>query len=198
MGELLYVLNRTGESVAEMRKAMELDPLAPVPALAYGYALYLDRQFQAAVTQGLRAVELAPKVGIAHERLAEAYLAIGDSARALAEAKEAFDLDSTLVTRAAFYAYFAGVVGDTATARLMSRRLEQLPRSAPASPSAMFIVYLGMGDQERAIRALEKGVEERDIAFGGTYPLLADPMFDPLRGDPRFTRILTALGLRAT
>jgi serine/threonine-protein kinase len=197
MGELLYVLNRTGESVAEMRRAMELDPLAPVPALAYGYALFLDRQFKAAVTQGERAVELAPKVGIAHERLAEAYLAVGDSVRALAEAKEAFELDSSLVIRAAFYAYFAGVVGDTLTARSMSRRLEQLPRSSPASPSAMFLVYLGMGDRERAIRSLEKGVEERDIAFGGTYPLLADPMFDPLRGDARFARTLTALGLHS-
>ena len=197
MGELLYTLGRTDESVAEMRRAMELDPLAPVPALAYGYALYLDRQFKAGVTQGQRAVELAPRVGIAHARLAQEYLAVGDSAHALAEAKEAFDLDSGLASRAAFYGYVAGAVRDTLTARRMIRRLEQLPGSGQASPSAMFIAYLGIGDRERAFHFLEKAVEMRDIALGGAYPLVSDPIFDAVRHDPRFARTLAALRLGA-
>ncbi|MDQ6716769.1 MAG: protein kinase [Gemmatimonadota bacterium] len=194
MGELLFQLGRMPESIAQMQKAAELDPLAPIPAVALCYSLYLDHQFAAAVSEGQRAVELAPKVGIAHATLAEAYLGAGDGARALAAAKEAYRLDPGLASRAGLLSYVAGFSGERATAE---RALHDLQRRSPAAKvpaGAIMIAFLGVGDRENALLALEKAVANHEI-FLSAYPLKSEPMFDPIRGDPRFARALNALGL---
>ncbi len=45
---------------------------------------------------------------------------------------------------------------------------------------------MALGDYEDAIRALERGVENRDR---GLITLRSDPIWDPLRDDPRFRSI---------
>ena len=51
-------------------------------------------------------------------------------------------------------------------------------------------VYLGLGENERAIEWLEKAFEER---AGRLVYLRAERAFDPLRGDPRFQRMVERL-----
>ncbi len=196
MGELLFEIGRTPESIAEMRKAAELDPLAPIPSVALCFALYLGRQPKAALSEGLRAVELAPKLGIAHRVLSGAYLMTGDTARAIAEIRESFRLDSGLALRAGQYAYVAGVTGDLATARRLLKDLELRSRTQPVSRGALLMAYLGLGDRERALHELERAVATHDI-FLAEYPIVSDPIMDPLRRDPRFDRVLKAIGVTA-
>jgi serine/threonine-protein kinase len=56
-----------------------------------------------------------------------------------------------------------------------------------------------MGDRDRAIAALEKlrllpGTGPFDLSMPLTPAILRlDPMFDPLRGDPRFEKIVASL-----
>lgn len=54
-------------------------------------------------------------------------------------------------------------------------------------PAWIALMFVGMGDKEAALRWLERGIEAR------TYILVfarVDPMWDPLRDDPRFTQML--------
>jgi len=48
-------------------------------------------------------------------------------------------------------------------------------------------VYVGLGDREKALNWLEKGLEERAIEM---LFLKTDARFDPLRSEPRFQRLL--------
>ena len=59
-------------------------------------------------------------------------------------------------------------------------------------PSASFaIIYVGLGDKEQAFTWLEKAYEERS-----RLPMLKiDPIWDPLRADPRFKELLRRIGL---
>jgi len=48
-----------------------------------------------------------------------------------------------------------------------------------------------MGDRDAAITALEQA---RAVGDGGLIYARNDPMLDPLRGDPRFARLLQGMG----
>jgi hypothetical protein len=54
------------------------------------------------------------------------------------------------------------------------------------------LAYVGLGDNDNAFRWLDKTLEERAGPFN---ELNADPMFDPLRADPRFPTLLRRMGL---
>lgn len=57
------------------------------------------------------------------------------------------------------------------------------------SPYEAVVFLAAAGEKERALADLQRSYE----AFG---PLLRiEPLLDPLRGDPRFTEILTRAGL---
>ena len=45
------------------------------------------------------------------------------------------------------------------------------------------LVYASLGDKDQAFECLEKAYEERNAWL---VALRVDPMFDPLRSDPRF------------
>jgi len=56
----------------------------------------------------------------------------------------------------------------------------------------MIAAYAGIGENDRAFEWLERAYNERD---GIVYWLKAAPVFDPLRGDPRFDDLARRLEL---
>jgi hypothetical protein len=54
------------------------------------------------------------------------------------------------------------------------------------------IVYVGLGDKQRALKGLEKAYAARSqfLAY-----LKIDKIWDPLRSDPRFIELLKKVGL---
>lgn len=63
-------------------------------------------------------------------------------------------------------------------------------RSNPAFYLAT--IYTGLGQKDQALQQLEKAYEER---FYRLIFLGVDPVFDSLRGDPRFQELLRRVGL---
>ena len=67
-------------------------------------------------------------------------------------------------------------------------QLQQLAPQRYVSDYTFALVHLALGEKEKAIAWLERAYEHRagpDIMF-----IKLDPMFDPLRGDPRFERLV--------
>jgi TolB-like protein/Tfp pilus assembly protein PilF len=192
LGELLYTTDRVDESIAEMRTATELDPLAPIHAAALGYVYMVARRYDESLASVRRGLEIAPTLGIHHRLAAFAYLFAGDRSRALAHARQMVEYDPELLLRRGQFVYVAARAGrrdlaDAAFAELARTRQWQ-------NNGAFVFAYLGRGDRDRALQALEQAVDDHD-QFISSYGLLNDPTWDELRADPRFQRVLERVGL---
>jgi hypothetical protein len=60
------------------------------------------------------------------------------------------------------------------------------------SPYDLAIIYTGLGEKDRAIEQLNKAYEGRS---GWIIHLKVEPLFDPLRSDPRFADLVRQMGL---
>jgi eukaryotic-like serine/threonine-protein kinase len=189
--ELLYHLGRTRESVAEMRRATELDPLAPIAAVAHSYSMRTDRQPLPALQEAERAISLAPDLGIAHHALAMSALLARQYDRAVAAARRAVELEPTLDSRLATLVLVLGKSGRREEALAAFRTLET---RAADRPVVRMWGYIGIGDPARAAEELERAVERRDQSL--TYSsIVADPAFDDIRALPAYRRAVERMGL---
>ena len=56
------------------------------------------------------------------------------------------------------------------------------------APYAWALLYLGLGDKNRALDELEKAYERGDTNY--LFVLKVDPLFNELRGQPRFEALV--------
>jgi hypothetical protein len=71
-------------------------------------------------------------------------------------------------------------------------KLEQGSGLAANRDAALLTAYSGTGQKERALKLLQQLYAEHSNAV---VKIKVDPMFDPLRSDPRFKDMLRRLGL---
>jgi tetratricopeptide (TPR) repeat protein len=77
-------------------------------------------------------------------------------------------------------------------ARQALAKLEQGSGSTANREATLLIAYSGTGQKERALELLQQMYAEHSNAV---VQIKVDPMFDPLRGDPRFKDLLLRLRL---
>jgi serine/threonine-protein kinase len=194
-GELLYHTGRIDSAVARIREAKALDPLAPIVSAALGYGLILGHRYDEAIAELKQGIELAPTLGLHRSIIAIAYLLKGDSVNAVREIEAATRLDPELLSRKGELAYIYGKVGRTEDASRLTADLETRERAATRSPVALVYAYLGVRDWDKAFAELERAVDIHDLSLGTNFSLLVDPIFDPIRNQPRFQRILERTNL---
>jgi hypothetical protein len=86
-------------------------------------------------------------------------------------------------------------VGRRPDALKLLNELNQLSREKFVPADAMAQVYVGLGDKDKAFEWLEKGYERRSLGLAGV-DLKVDPVWDPLRSDPRFADLLRRMNLQ--
>ena len=79
-------------------------------------------------------------------------------------------------------------------AQATARTLHRSPRSSRekrkadyVSPVELAMVYIALGDKEKALDAVESAIDDRR---GWVAYLRVHPIVDPLRGEPRFAELL--------
>lgn len=189
--EFLSWQGRFDEALQESERARQLDPLSLIIATDHGAILYYLRQYDRVIEQCRAVLEMDPQFGRARTYLFNAYLQEGK----FAEAREASDLvhgpdDAawTWVRRTLLY----GRWGRKAEARRALANFEQLAPSLGADRMiASLLAYNGAGDKEKVISLLQQAYAEHSNAV---VELKVDPLYDPLRSDPRFQDLLRRLG----
>jgi hypothetical protein len=73
-------------------------------------------------------------------------------------------------------------------------KLNELSKQKYVSSIFMAKIYAGLPDKEKAFEWLEKAYEDRSIVSVGFIE--TNPMFDPLRSDPRFVDLLCRTNLQ--
>ena len=187
--EFLMAMGRSGEALAELSHARQLDPLSSIIAADEGRALSFARRHAEAAAR-FRGV-LASDPGF---QPARAYLAatLEDLGRFEEARAELLLLPPPSVDRGSrlALAHLDARSGRRAEAEAALRALLEQPAGAP--PYAVAELQASLGRDEEALLSLERAVEERAPAI--VY-LAVQPRFDRLRENPGFVALLRRLGL---
>ncbi len=180
---------RFDEALRESERARQLDPLSLIIAVDNGAILYFSRQYDQAI-QKLRAVkEMEPDFPRIHI-VVFAYIERGMYAEALADTKNWREADSSPWFWSTL-AYTYGRAGQQPEAQRALDKLLELNRRQQIDPSALIQVYIGMGNKDKAFNLLENAYSHHS----SLTTLKVDPIYDPLRSDPRFQDLLRRVGL---
>ena len=190
-----YYLAYTGRPVEALpiaEQACRLDPVSPSARMNLGVTLLTAGRVDAAVRQFEETLDLDSNFSMAHIGLGLAYLRKGMPERAVAEAQKARAESGSHPGIIALYGYTLARAGRRDEALTTLDDLRRLAGTEGPSPFLVALVYVGLEDNDRAFQWLEKALEARDWQM----PMLkADVIFDPLRADSRFPRLLARLGL---
>jgi serine/threonine-protein kinase len=189
----LLALGRFEEAIAEMKRAQDLDPVSLTIGTTLGLVYHYARRYDQAIEQYRKALAMDPDFASARSYLGELYITKSMYPEAIAEQKAAVELmrEGPLAVSALGLAYARS--GDRAAARrLLKQMLAERARQGYYPASRIALVYLGLGDKERAFEWLARAVEERD---GTLMFFKTNPLWDPLRADPRYAELLRRMYL---
>jgi TolB-like protein/Tfp pilus assembly protein PilF len=188
----LSSMARHNEAIEEIGRAQTLDPLSGIIALDAARTLYFARQYDRAIEQYHKAVELAPGLRTLNSWLRMSYEQKELYDRAVEEhLKTLSERGATPGTLASFKAAYASTGWQGHWRKQLELSNEEL-RKRPVSPYFMAEIHARLGDKEQTLEWLEKAYEKHSDYL---VRLKVDPLFDGLRSEPRFESLLRRIGL---
>ena len=181
-----FAFRRMDDAAREMRRAIELDPLSVNINAELGRLFLYQRQYDAAIEQERKTLQMDPDFGVARQLLAVALIQKGRYAEALEVAERESSRSGFVVARAHLK------LGHKAAAQKVVSDFLALSKTRLVSAQRIALVYIGIEDTERAFEWLEKAFAERSMR-PDFMPY--DPVYDSLRSDPRFQDLLRRAGL---
>ena len=190
-GRYLWVVGRNDEALEQLRRANILEPLNAANPASLGLGLAAAGRFDEAVTAARRSFEMDSTLLVAQSAYVFALVSADRSAEARALAEQLLRSSTGIVTLGVA-AYAMGRGGDTTRARELIQELRQR-RQEWRSNTALLRAYAGLRDTTGMLEAMERGAATGDPWVMNTP--LADKFFDPVRGSPRFAKIVRQLGV---
>ena len=197
LAHYLYATSNLGprgrwqEALEEMHRALQLDPVSPAMNRDLGQLLFMQRNYDQAIEQFHRTRDLDPDfIGVYYWQ-GRAYEQKSMPEQALAAFEQRL-LRSKNTRVLAAIAHLHAASGDRAEALARLKELRQAYDDGRVPALDLAAVYVGLGETDRALEFLERAFEERSAAI---YQLKVDPLYDPLRGEARFTTLLMKMGL---
>ena len=192
-GEFLSAQGRYDEAVASLKRALQLDPASLVINTGVGSQLHLAHRYDEAIEQVRNALKMDATFARGHWTLGQSYEQKENYSEAISELEKALELSqgSPQCLGALGHAY--AVAGMRQKALRTLSDLRQMSKTRYVSPFEAGLVFIALGERERAFDALERAYEDRAWAM---IWLKVDPRLDPLRDDPRFVNLLQRIGLR--
>jgi serine/threonine protein kinase/Flp pilus assembly protein TadD len=188
-----FYYKATGQHEAAIRacqRAQELEPLSLFITLSHAWAYYFARQYDRALEQGRKTLDMDPNFGFAYWHRGMVYLQQKKYNDAITAFRKAINLSGTAVTFISYLGCAHARLGKHREARQMIAQLESLSKRQYVSSYFVAMIHLGLGDLDRAFEWLEKAYEERSgfLAF-----IKVEPMLDALRGDARFEKLVAKM-----
>jgi tetratricopeptide (TPR) repeat protein len=192
----VYYSNRGqfDSALAALQTALRLDPVSPLLNVRLGTLRFNFRRYEEADTAYREALLLDPTNVSARAELALLLVVRHRLPEGLAMFKaleDTTDLNRQgrmQVAGPMGWAY--AVSGRRAEALKIRRYLEQRARTVYVVPVALAQISIGLGDTARALDELERAYRERSTLIWR----VSWPIFDPLRSQPRFQRIVQGIG----
>src|SRR5436309_654750 len=170
-------------AITEGKRAVELDPLSMIDNADLGQVYFYARRYDEAISQVGKAIEIDPHSYLAHFYLGQIYQVQGHLTKAIAEYQKAVELDDD-PQALAYLGQAQARIGQRDEAQKILARMTEEAKSRYVSAYSFALMFIALGDKERAIDALERAY--REGAANDIITIRVDPMLEDLRGQPRF------------
>jgi TolB-like protein/DNA-binding winged helix-turn-helix (wHTH) protein/Tfp pilus assembly protein PilF len=189
----LVCMGRPEQGFVEMRRARELDPTSLTTNMSATYLLYLTRQFDQAIDQGRKTIELYPDLPAAYVWLAPSYEMKGMNDQAIdahlkSERTWGATPEELSTIRNAYEKHGMRGYWNYELAAAKTRGEDKAPDKA----CWMAQIYAHLGMKERTLEYLNRALQSHcsDVA---TFNV--DPLYDGMREDPAFRELIVRLRL---
>ncbi|MGD0179090.1 MAG: winged helix-turn-helix domain-containing protein [Terriglobales bacterium] len=191
---LLTPLGRSEEAIAEMNRALELDPLSGIYNTVLGLSYYYARQYDQALQQFNKTLTLDPDFFIAPFHLAWLYSQLGQYPEAITELTKGRLLrgDDHAKVAADEMALRKAVAAQGAAGFWHEIRKWNEGDYPNVGEFDVPQAYARLGEKEQAMVSLERNFEKRAPLV---TLLKVDPALDTLHSDPRFEDLLRRMNL---
>jgi tetratricopeptide (TPR) repeat protein len=157
-----------------------------------GRHYYFLRQYDQAIEQCSKTLDMDPAFLLAYFYLIPAYEQKGMFEEAIKELEKAIELSGGSASMTALLGHVYAVSGQRDRALKILKELKE-KSAREYVPSFYFVlIYLGLDEKDQAFEWLERAYSERSTHL---VWLKVDPIFDSLRSDLRFTELIRRMGL---
>jgi TolB-like protein/Tfp pilus assembly protein PilF len=186
-------LGRHVEAEREARFAVELDPLSLLMNMTEALNSYLAREYDKALDQLQKVLDMEPNFLAARSVRGNVLAQKGLCEEALNEFGRVLDqVKGLAAVEASVKAIMAQACARSGKRSDALKLLEEVNSPGAASPYSIAGIHAALGYADSAIECLNKAYEARDVQL---VSLKVDPSLDGVRGDPRFGRLVSAVGI---
>jgi serine/threonine protein kinase/tetratricopeptide (TPR) repeat protein len=192
LAEQLLVAGRTKDAIAEMKRALEMDPLSLSLHAAVGMAMFIGREYDDGIAYCRKAIEMDSSFYPARWYMASSLAEMRRYPEAVEQLEQAIGHSNGSAQVKATLAGAYAAWGKHEEARGILRELEELGKQRYVPATLTAIAHLKLGGRETALAHLARALEDRCcwLRF-----LNVDPRLDDLRGEPAFQEIGRKMGL---
>jgi Tfp pilus assembly protein PilF len=178
----LLATGRVDATLAEFRKALELDPLSPIMNVNYAAGLMAAHRYDESLAQFRKSLELDPNFPPAHFKLSQLYATTGRFADAISEWQKFMPMPGSWGADAHGY-------GQLVTAA----QLAEQKKTGYWPASFIAYGYAVQGDSVKTFQWLNQATADEDdqLPIAIRYPL-----FDGIRSDPRYLEVMRRINLQ--
>jgi tetratricopeptide (TPR) repeat protein len=192
-GTILPSVGRLRDGIETMRKALLLDPLSVHYSEWLTRFLLYDREFDAAIMQGEKTIDMDEICHRAQHYIGTAHLALGDAETALTWYRRAQSLERAPRSYDAMIVRALAALGQKEEAEAILVRLEDEAKKQYLRGEVLAMGYAATGNLDGAFACLERAYQDRSA---GLLYLHLDPCYEPLRNDPRYADLIKRIGGR--
>ena len=188
-GIALARMGRYSEALSENKQAQELDPLSLMFKELEVGILRFARRYDEALQRMQALIKTHPEYTARCER-AYIYAGKGMYVEAIADYQENMRVDGENTSDEIYLGYAYAMSGKRDQALAILNKLKTT--SGYVSPAELAILYIGLGDKDRAFQSLERAYIAHDLQM---QFLKVDSHYDSVRSDPRFVDLMQRVGL---
>jgi adenylate cyclase len=185
--DYLKAMGRFEEALAEIDKARDLDPLNLAINAGVGHVLYLSRQYDKAINQYRKTVDLDPSFMLTHIWFGRPYLEKGMFPEAISELETGVRLSGEGTLALGMLGHGLASAGRKEEAEQVLMKLEERSKIRYVPSYWIAVVYNGFRDREQVFAWLRKAFDERSSWLVWSN---VEPRFDWIRDDPGFASLM--------
>jgi len=181
------MLGRFNEALECLETALSLDPLSELLLEGKTHLLILRRHYEKAAEHGRAVAESAPRFFKAWTSLGRAYAQMGQYDLAIECFERGRSLAGEVPSILAALGHAHALAGRTEECRRILAEVQQIALSRYVPATCRALLHSALDETDCALACLEVGCENRELPM---ISLKIHPVYDPLRPEPRFQRIL--------